>query len=1042
MNCKTLLSALAASLCMLSATTSVAAIRDGRFVPSTPKVGLLGQTRKAIAPNLGQRTTNAVHAAADPSHTFQSSSFGFLDGSDGEIWYYSMDNTVSPEDEYSYSACEVKVFDGSHKFKGSFTVEIPDSMRVNQIEPFGIVTNKLFDNNSSTSEVTVFMHEITPDYSGHIFTRVYSLDGNFVTEIDGDGMVVSSPINEWTPYQRYVSVHNNADDPLMTDIDILRPATWGEEGVQLEHTFSISSLLINYMDAPFFNFVPDGANSCFVLTHYDKCFDVRDENGQMVIDEETYMPAFTPDNSFVIETYDRQYNQVDSFAVSTNVPYDDIMVRMVGLGAFSDIDISRGVFSQDGRLAYIIMYEDVALDTEYFLSFEAFAQGGEKIGTLAENISDFWNHLSSIEGCEEQFIFLDTNTESLFTLDLPSFKKTYLPVSVDDYNLSANIDRYPAVDDPAGYRYVTGINAADVDEDYNVLSVYAHVTSDGKLHHLVRFNMGPYAQTFTPLINFQSLDPFLFDSDANREYIFFSKLRRDYESTQGRNVLFVGNEKGQIIQRFDPAENPELGDIWTAAILNYGTPEASLLINYYNWDTDQNRLDFHNLPFTSFAAGGDGTEANPYLISSAGDLKLIERNPSAHYRLVCDIDAWGFQISIPEFNGVLDGDGHTINCLNVTSDNYYAGLFGSTIGATVRNLRLWHPVAELNSSNSSFGLISAYAIEAHFENISVCGLEVHCSSPVTPLGGLVGMAAGNTVISSCWSDGARIIGGSTLGGLVGELRTSSQVIASAVTDMALTGSYEVGGIAGVVGMDCHVTDCYVNASVLGNMFTGGIVGRLGVNGNRAGIARCLSDASVITDSGERHSGFAVMSGYVEPAWSRSDTVICIRSCVAANSYIATAADCTADGSSIHAVAGYTKANEPSDHEGEDMTEHGLRNNYVYHEQESSADMYFGGGEDNTSVEGQLVSAEVIAPQSFWQDLGYVFGSSADAPWVFQEGLLPRLWIVSEDNAPSSLPTISMRPSEASAPVFYNLSGQRISAPNGFVITNGRKLFVE
>ena len=1045
MRLKSLLSALVATLCLMTATPASAAIQDGKFVPATPKVGLLGQTQKQHHLSLqpGQ-TRNFVHAAATPDNSFQASSFGFLENSDGETWFYTMSNQPSSEYDYCYSASTVTVYDGKRHQVGSFTVQIPDTMRVNMIEPFGIITNKLFDNKSNTAEVTVFFHEVTPDYTGHQFVRVYSLDGSFVTEIEGDGMVVSSPINEWTPYQRYVSVNNNETDPLLTDINIYRPASWGEEGIQLDHTFSISSLLINYMDAPFFNFYADGANSCFVLSHYEKSFDLRDEDGNMVIDPESYMPDFTPDNNFVIETYDRYYNLVDSFGISTNPPYDDIMVRMMGIGAFSDIDINRGIFTHDGHLSYIVMYEDVAFDTEYTYSFVAYSHTGENLGTIAEYVSDYWNRLSSIPGCEEQFVFLDTNTESLYTVDLPSLRTRYLPVSLDDRNISTNIDRYASASDPQGYRYVTGINAADVDEEYNVISLFGHMNSNGSLHHFVRFNMGQYAQTFTPLVNFQSLDPYLFDSDSDREYIFFSKLRNDFESTQGRNVLFVGNEKGEIIRTFDPLDTDPGNDIWTAAIMNYGTPEASLIINFYNWDEDMNRVDFYGLPFNSFMAGGDGTEANPYLISSAGDLQLIERNPSACYRVACDFDAYGYPVSIAEFSGTLDGDGHTISNLSVTSNHYYAGLFGNTTGATVRNLKFYNPSVELNSANSSFGLISAYSVESHFEQIAVMGLEITGNSYVTPLGGLVGMAAASTVISECLVDGSSISGGNTFGGLVGEMRTSSVVRASAVTDISLNGWREVGGIAGIVGTGCLVTDCYSRASVSAVSYAGGVVGRLGVNGNRASIARCLADASVITDLSDSHSGFAALVGYVEPAWTRGDTTVCISNSVAVNSYIVTPADCTAPGSSIHAVAGHTKLNLPAEKEGDDMNEYGLRQNYVYHDIEPDAEnAYFGGGNDATGVEGLAVSADVLAPQSFWQGLGYVFGgTSADAPWKFEEGRLPWLWVMDESNAPSSLPAISTRRDSSSDAVFYNLSGQRIAFPQGFVVVGGKKIFVK
>lgn len=1037
MKISTSLSALALTAVLVSPTIAQAAIRDGQFVASTPKVGLLGQQNRRTGLDASRR--GLMHAAPAPDKSFQAYSYGFLEGLDGTTWFYTQNNVPSAEYQGCYSSSTITLYDAKRAEKGSFVVEIPAGQHVNQIEPYGIVTNKLFDNKSATSEITIFLHEITPDYKGHEFVQVYSLDGTKVAQVDGDGMVVSSPINEWTPYQRFVSVSDRETDALMTDICVYRPASWGEDGMQLEHTFSLSSLLVNYMDAPFFNFFADGDKSCFVLTHYEKSFDMRDENGQMVLDPESYMPVFTPDNHFVVETYDRRFNRVDSFAVSTEVPSSNVMVRMMGLGAFTDLDISRGLFSDDGQLSYILMCEDVAIDTEYTYTFIAHTHTGQVIRALASDVGDFWSHLSAIPGCEEQILFLDNQGETLYTVDLPSFKEHALPSIIDEHGISTNLDRYAAADDKAGYRYVTGVRAADVDENNNVIAVYAHLNSDATIHHYVRFNLGPKAQTFTPLVNNQSLDPFLFNTDGHREYIFFSKLRYDDESSKGRNVLFIGNEAGQVLHQCDPAELNF--DIWTAAIVNYGTPDASLLVNYYDPDTDENRLDFYGLPLFKFAEGGDGTEANPYLISSAGDLQLIEREPAAHYRVACDFDAQNYPVSVDEFSGVLDGAGHTIRNLCVTTNHYYGGLFGNTTGAVIRNLKLYHPTAVVGADNAMFGLIAGNAIETKIEQIAVLGMDVTSTGYTMPMGGLVGMAAAETVISECVVDDSSLAGSNTLGGLVGEMRTSSQVRASAVTDVRVVGAREVGGIAAVVGTGCRVSDCYVRADVTGIARTGGVVGSLGVNGNRSDLTRCVVDQTVVIDAGMQHSGFALVAGYLEPAW-KSDTIR-VSHCVVVNSYVVTPADTTAEGSSIHAVVGHTKANEPSEKEGEDMSEHGLADNYVYHDiTPEVANAYLGGGTDATGVEGLTTTAEVLAPQSFWEGQTYAFGGTApESAWLYEAGRLPWLWVMNESNAPSLLPVVTTLSAGEGMPLFYDLYGKRIAQPRGFGIVGGKVVYV-
>lgn len=1051
---KTSLFAIASLVVAMAFTPASARFQGHKFAASSPRVGSVvrGQasafqlSAEGDAAGMVRRAASYAHRAPksviSETVSLQAPLYGFLEGPDGLIWYYTQTNHLAQSSSYDYASSEVSVFDASHKLRGTFTVQIPEGRRVNQIEPFGIITSKLFDLNSSTLEVTVFLHEVTPDYAGREYTQVYSIGGEMVTELPGDGVVVSSKVNDWTTYQRFVYVHPDQADPTLTDIEVMRPASWGEEGIQTEHTFSVSSLLINYIDAPFFNFFADGQQSCFVLTHYEKSFDQRDENGQMIINEDTYMPVFTPDNRFVVETYDTHFNLVSSFSLPTDVPSESVMVRMLGLGAFTDLDISRGLFTADGKLNYIITYEDVALDTEYSLSFEAFSDQGQSLGVIAEGVVDFWNHLSSIPGCEEQLLFLDDAAQKLYTISVPSLKRGFVPTNADGFTMSTNLDRYPSTQDPAGYRYCVGLNEPDYSASNEVLVQYAHLSSEGKFLRMVRFNIGDLAQTFSPLVNNQSLDPYLFNSDSEREYIFFSKVKYAAESTEGRNVLYVGNDKGQILRTFDVAQCSDItGDIWTASILNYGTPVASFMVNYYDWDADANFVEFTQLPFESFSAGGDGTEQNPYLISSAGDLSLISRNPSAHYRVVADFDASGYPVSISEFSGVLDGDGHTISNLDVTSSNYYGGLFGNTNGAEVRNLKFYNPVATLSAANSSFGLLSAYSVESVFSDIAVSGLQLTGASGASPVGGLVGTAAGSTAVSSCVVDGSEFSCGSqsTIGGLVGEMRTSSVIKASAVTNTHICGLREVGGLAGVVGTGCSITDGYASVGLEAEGICGGIVGRLGVNGNRAAINRCVVSQSIITDLGS-HLGFGCLAGYVEPNWSKDAASLCISNCVSYQSNICTDLEFTGPESSIHAIAGYTKANEPKEKPDDVYIEGGLTNNYV-HPGAAESGYYDGGSDDHTSVEGLLlIDAAQLFTAAFWTDLTYSFGTTAESPWQLTEGTesIPWLYVMNPDNAPSSLPSLPAASSARRSLGTYNLAGQRLQrGSKGLIVRDGK-----
>lgn len=87
-----------------------------------------------------------------------------------------------------------------------------------------------------------------------------------------------------------------------------------------------------------------------------------------------------------------------------------------------------------------------------------------------------------------------------------------------------------------------------------------------------------------------------------------------------------------------------------------------------------------------------GTEQNPYEISTATQLKAINNNLSACYKLTANIDLNGEDFTplgnaeSGTFSGIFDGNGFTISNLNVFSGKF-AGLFGCNEG-TIKNVKL------------------------------------------------------------------------------------------------------------------------------------------------------------------------------------------------------------------------------------------------------------------------------------------------------------------------------------------------------------------
>ena len=243
---------------------------------------------------------------------------------------------------------------------------------------------------------------------------------------------------------------------------------------------------------------------------------------------------------------------------------------------------------------------------------------------------------------------------------------------------------------------------------------------------------------------------------------------------------------------------------------------------------------------------GSGTKADPYLIASAAQLaglawKVNDGKDSlsgVYFRLIVDVDLGGHDWKpiggdltvsrrdlLDAFSGHLDGGGHSISNLKVTSSQSYVGLFGYVDGGEIRDLRL-------------------------------VGAEV---TGYAYVGGLVGCAAGGSTLDGCTVSGhvtgahshSGLAAGdySRVGGLAGSLEGSA---ANCVNYAAVTGSYAVGGLVGSLEeeSDSAIMNCGSEGTITGQGMTGGIAGL----GERTAFENVWNTAAVT--GGEETGGIA------------------------------------------------------------------------------------------------------------------------------------------------------------------------------------------
>lgn len=209
-------------------------------------------------------------------------------------------------------------------------------------------------------------------------------------------------------------------------------------------------------------------------------------------------------------------------------------------------------------------------------------------------------------------------------------------------------------------------------------------------------------------------------------------------------------------------------------------------------------------------AGGDGTSASPYRIETAQQLQQMAEYPAGYFQLAADIDLAGMEWQpvgdyLNPFQGVLDGDGHTVSNLTLALDGQdMVGLFGRIgVGGQVEELTL--------------------------ENVTVSGQD--------NVGALAGMNGGSIEYCQLVGDNT-VTGRKAVGGLVGDNWTGR--IEGCVADADVTANTKGGVLAGDSSNSKNIESSAAFGSVTGTQLVGGITGSSGY----ASVTSCYAVVQV------------------------------------------------------------------------------------------------------------------------------------------------------------------------------------------------------
>ncbi|MBO7317483.1 MAG: hypothetical protein J6U43_02035, partial [Bacteroidales bacterium] len=462
-------------------------------------------------------------------------------------------------------------------------------------------------------------------------------------------------------------------------------------------------------------------------------------------------------------------------------------------------------------------------------------QEGNYVKSIVENTSN-WIGLSDVEGHEEQMAFLKM-TESgqiMEMVNIPSCEvATTFPAVVDGYRISTTIDRYP-IDDT--YQYVIGLSQADVDENGDAIARIGWYNRDCTVDHYVKFNIGKNAEGFTPYIAGYVLDPYLFNTDSKREYFYLAMNKRTDGSEVLDKTLYLADEDGNVLRTIKP-ENGDEVEFSSGDIFDYHTAYPKMVLSFYNGEKDAFELQYFNLTFDTFTSGGDGSQDNPYVITTPGELAQMHNYVNAHFVLGNDIDMSEYArpyVAPIEFASTFDGNNYVISNMELNN----SGMFGVLHHGTVKNLQLQSPTLNIGDNNIDMGIIANSAQHGTIENVHIYDALIYGNSGNrNHVGGILGQGEYTEINAVSMLRAEELYEINNFGGIVGYMNSCK--INAAVASGSMDYGKNFGGIASHVCCS-EIRNAHTDFALLFPQKAAGIVATLDGSNFSATIEHCYS----------------------------------------------------------------------------------------------------------------------------------------------------------------------------------------------------------
>lgn len=1007
---------LLAAAAIMSASSAAMALPASFASKSEP----LSRMRKVERPSRWSDPIGNVagRKAVASNSTPQCDDFQYIYAPDGSVWYASTQldiETVELEGGFAtedlVKGYTFTIYDAKMREVGS----IHDDVRFEEGEykcarvMIDVTLTQKFFNLDANYEVMVAVCNNAQDYSVNTRTLVYSIGGEKENGCDKVLMTipgytvdaVDTSTDPWGENFFITFLTEKTPDPdgdypgyldyLAEFSQIL--TTYKKAGMNPEpsvvNVYEIPNLMLpgDQMSSPMMLSKNVGGKLTLTFSQYEKSY-FEDPTG-MGGNEDV-----TPDNALLIDVYQLPSNSATEMTHVYSTKIDAVqsdnpesLYTFYGIGTFRyDKDVDFEHYTSDGTPAFVVTVDNYLLsdDDQYRSTYCIYDADGNLVDTLAYDTYNILE-MSDVPGQEPQMMFVYRGDEQMHFqfVDLYSCRTvTEIDQVQTGFVLSGSVDRVPAAV-AGGYRYAISYAQGVSDEDGVTYALVGWFDTQGTLERVDRINVGSDVQLAQIYIEGKALSPYVFNTDSDLEYMVLVKrgMGEDDENLALREELLITASGKEPVRTFLPDE--EKGRL--AQIYLFGESEKMLVVSYIN--THKVYADAFVLPFTRFM-GGEGSVASPYLIASAGDLQQIAADPSAHYRLVSDIDCGSESFaSVKDFTGSLDGAGHTIHNLSLYgADNN--SLFASAFKAKFHDISFMNPMLQLDGAGDA-ALLVGTATMCEIDNINVHGLGAHGDRFQGSFGGIVGHLWSTSKItrSAVTKSVIRLPNAETVGGVVSEIRTGS-VVDACVYSGLIEADNTAGGIVGSTTTgDESILDCRASVGIKAKHTVGGIVGYLNrskLRGNFVEGNLEAYDASKWTKA----LSLGGIAGELRPDWEGSSTAPVVNNFVGNTSLIYPQNSMTEayphQCATVHRVVGRTVYNEEPETTGYDaqgkpiykdaVKDSGIFNNIVTDTLEAVDSDFAESNVEGTSVKLEDVDEALLSGYEF------NFGTSLDAPW--------------------------------------------------------------